>query len=93
MPDKYDSIVALLEELREYTREHFKHEEEYMQSIGYKKMFSQVVEHNQFLEKIDAVDLEHMDMNQTDVLMALLNFLVEWLTKHILEKDLLIMQA
>ena len=28
IPDKYDNIRDLLEELREYTKEHFKHEEE-----------------------------------------------------------------
>ena len=35
MPDKYDNIRRLLDELREYTKTHFEHEEEYMESIGY----------------------------------------------------------
>lgn len=35
--DKYDDIVAILTELRDYTQYHFQTEEEYMLSIGYKK--------------------------------------------------------
>ena len=34
IPDKYDNIRDLLEELREYTKEHFKHEEEYMEKMN-----------------------------------------------------------
>ena len=36
IPDKYDQIQNLLNELKDYTAMHFAHEEEYMQSIGYK---------------------------------------------------------
>lgn len=39
IPDKYDQIQNLLDELKDYTAMHFSHEEEYMQSIGYKKLF------------------------------------------------------
>jgi hemerythrin len=37
IPDKYDYIMKLIEELKDYTKYHFQHEEEYMNSIGYKK--------------------------------------------------------
>ena len=34
--DKYDRIVEIIEELKQYALYHFKSEEEYMKSIGYK---------------------------------------------------------
>jgi len=37
IPDKYDHIMNLVNELKDYTQYHFKHEEEYMESIGYKR--------------------------------------------------------
>ena len=44
--DKYDEIRSILEELRDYTDTHFAHEEAYMESIGYKNMFMQEVQHD-----------------------------------------------
>ena len=40
-PDKYDKIDAILEKLRDYTVKHFTDEEAYMESIQYKKIFTQ----------------------------------------------------
>ncbi|MFR8936326.1 MAG: bacteriohemerythrin [Agathobacter rectalis] len=37
-PDKYDRIDMILEELRDYTAKHFNDEEQYMESINYKKI-------------------------------------------------------
>lgn len=88
--DKYDKIVAIIEELREYTVNHFRDEEEYMESINYKKMFTQKMEHAQFIKKIDEVDFNKLDHDQEQYLMDLLTFISKWLTGHILEKDKLI---
>ena len=40
-PDKYDRIDIILENLRNYTVKHFSDEEQYMESINYKKIFTQ----------------------------------------------------
>ena len=40
IPDKYDYILKVVHDLKDYTKYHFHHEEEYMESIGYKKMLS-----------------------------------------------------
>lgn len=90
--DKYDKIVHIIEELKEYTIFHFKSEEEYMQSINYKRLFSQKVEHAEFIKKIEAIDLRHLDENQDEGLVKILNFLNDWLTEHILKTDKLIGQ-
>ena len=52
-PDKYDKINLILEKLRDYTKKHFADEEAYMESIHYKKIFTQKVQHQQFIEKLD----------------------------------------
>ncbi|MDT8718699.1 hemerythrin family protein [Clostridium sp. 19966] len=89
-PDKYDDIVSIVYELREYAQIHFKNEEEYMKSINYKKLFTQVIDHQEFMNKVNSIDFNKLDHNQDEYLMNLLEFVAKWLTDHIIEKDLLI---
>lgn len=88
--DKYDYILVVIKELKEYTQYHFSHEEDYMKSINYKKLLSHMVEHREFIEKLDNFDLESIDKNQQQTLFQLLEFLSDWLIHHICEKDKLI---
>ncbi len=90
IPDKYDYILSVLQELKDYTRYHFQHEEEYMISIGYKRLLSQKVDHADFIEKMDAFDTEHIDEDQRASLLELVDFLNDWLVGHIFMKDKLI---
>jgi len=90
IPDKYDYIVEILDELKDYTVTHFQHEEEYMMSIRYKKLISQKAEHDEFIEKISSFDLTNLDENQKDAIIEILDFLADWLIHHILESDKLI---
>lgn len=85
--DKYDEIVMILEELKEYAVYHFKSEEEYMEKVGYRKLFSHKVEHEDFIAKVTSVDLKKVDENQEKYLLDILNFIVEWTANHILRKD------
>lgn len=90
--DKYDRIVEILNELKEYTIFHFKSEEEYMESINYKRMFTQKIEHDRFIKSLEEIDLTHVDQNQDESLVKMLEFLNQWLTEHILKNDKLIGQ-
>ncbi|MBR0357755.1 MAG: hemerythrin family protein [Selenomonadaceae bacterium] len=85
--DKYDAIVAVLEELRDYTKYHFNHEEEYMKSINYPKRFSQLHQHTQFISKLESYNLKEIDVNQQEGLMEILDFLALWLQSHIKGMD------
>lgn len=85
--DKYDAIVAVLEELRDYTKYHFNHEEEYMKSINYPKRFSQLHQHTQFISKLDSYNLKEIDVNQQEGLLEILDFLALWLQSHIKGMD------
>jgi len=93
IPDKYDYIVDVIEELKDYTKYHFQHEEEYMNSKGYKRLLSQKVAHADFIEKLDGFDTNNLDENQKDALLDLLNFLNTWLVEHIFKKDKLIVEG
>ena len=85
--DKYDAIVAVLEELRDYTKYHFNHEEEYMKSINYSKRFSQLHQHTQFINKLESYNLKEIDVNQQEGLLEILDFLALWLQGHIKGMD------
>lgn len=88
--DKYDQIMHLLEQLKDYTEFHFNDEEELMDRIGYPDINSQKKAHSAFIEKlvnIDIHDLDAMDDNQQQYLLDLVNFLVTWLSNHILGAD------
>ena len=61
IPDKYDYIVEILNELKDYAAFHFRHEEEYMISIRYKRLISQKASHDEFIEKINSYDLSEID--------------------------------
>lgn len=88
--DKYDKMVELLNELKDYAVYHFKEEEEYMKSINYKRMFTQKIEHDNFIKKLNDIDIRKIDENQDGYILSILGFLNSWLVEHILEKDLLI---
>ena len=88
--DKYDKIIAIIEELSNYTVIHFRDEEAYMESINYKRLFSQKIDHADFIKKVGDVDLHKIDENQDEYIMGILNFLAKWLVDHIIDKDLLI---
>ena len=85
--DKYDAIVAVLEELRDYTKYHFNHEEEYMKSINYSKRFSQLHQHTQFINKLNSYNLKEIDVNQQEGILEILDFLAVWLQGHIKGMD------
>lgn len=65
--DKYDEIVRLLDELREYTKFHFEDEEAYMQKINSPMLEAQKRAHQAFVDKLMSIDLdklEEIDDNQ-----------------------------
>ena len=90
--DKYNQILEVLGELKEYTVYHFKSEEEYMTKIGYKKRFSHAIEHSAFIEKLNSVDLSEIDESQDKYLGELLGFITDWVVNHIMTTDRLYAQ-
>ena len=87
MADKYDQIVAIMTELRDYTKTHFAHEEEFMESIHYQHIWSERHQHMTFIKKLDEVDLEQVDHGQQEYITEVLDFLAKWLQGHIKGAD------
>ncbi len=85
--DKYDQVRQILGELRDYTIKHFEHEEAYMESIHYKKMFTQKMQHNAFREKLEDWNLDCIDETSDGMIDEILEYLTNWLVNHILETD------
>lgn len=88
--DKYDEIMRLLAELRQYTEFHFSDEEALMEQISYPGFEAQKRAHSAFVERLVEIDLSElgsMDDNQQEYLINLIDFLLAWLSNHILGSD------
>lgn len=83
----YDNIIQILNELKEYTKEHFADEEEYMEAIHYDGLSAQKRAHEAFIDKLENIDLNQIDQNPQEYLQELLEFLLGWLINHILYTD------
>ena len=90
--DKYDNIKDLLQKLTDYAEQHFADEEAYMESIHYKRLFTQKIQHQEFINSLSKYDLDEIDrMENKDVVISeLLTFVTDWLISHILNVDTLI---
>ena len=87
--DKYDNIRDLLQKLMDYAKKHFADEEAYMESIQYKKIFTQKIQHQAFVDELEKYDLEEIDQmeDQEAVIGKMLTFVTDWLVEHILHLD------
>ena len=85
--DKYDRIVELIDELREYTKTHFANEEAFMETIEFQHIWSERHAHRSFVKKLEEVDLGTIDESQNDYILEVLDFLAKWLTLHIKGAD------
>ena len=85
--DKYDAIIDIVEELKDYTVKHFQDEERYMKSINYEGLAVQQSVHQSFVKKIEEINFEDMDKNQQEYINVLVDFLANWLINHIMKMD------
>lgn len=83
----YDKITEILDELKDYTKEHFGDEEEYMESIHYEGLAAQKRAHESFIDKLENIDLNAVEEDPQEYLQELLEFLLGWLINHILYTD------
>lgn len=88
--DKQEKIIYALEELKNYTILHFSTEEQYMLSINYPYYSVQKAEHDAFIVKLQELNFPDLIGNQDLQLHELLKWTISWISKHILEKDMLI---
>ncbi|MQN02362.1 MAG: hemerythrin [Lachnospiraceae bacterium] len=85
--DRFDEIVELIGELRDYTKFHFSDEEKYMAEHNYPGLDAQRKAHQGFVDYLEKIDLEEVDEDQEAYLTDLLAYLLKWLSGHILGMD------
>lgn len=86
--DKYNKILNLVEELKDYTVFHFKTEEEILLNAKYKKFFSHKIEHDDFIKKFNDIDLKKVDNGQDEYIKETFDFVLDWIVNHILKTDM-----
>lgn len=87
---KCADIRKILVGIKEYTLQHFEDEEAYMKSKGYRDVEAHRKMHDAFALKVDEFE-EHVNRlnigTQDGLILELLDYLVDWLEKHICEED------
>jgi len=77
-----ENIGQIVDELVQYTKYHFGEEEKLMRIHKYPEIKQQEISHKEFVSKIQATT-EKIKSGQAVVSVDLLNFLKDWLVKHI----------
>lgn len=85
--DHYDGIVALINELKDYTVYHFNYEEECMQKANFSQIEEHKMEHQRFIDKLNETEAKDIDMNQKQVLLDMIEFIINWVSGHIVATD------
>ncbi len=75
-------ISTIIDELVSYADYHFEAEEKYMAKIGYKDIDNHIQMHRYFTQK--TFEMRQLKDNNTE---DLINFLGDWLRRHVMEED------
>lgn len=81
-----DVIREVVGQLAIYTRTHFLQEEVAMRQTGYPALASHQEQHNKLMADVEKYKTE-LDEGRKPNLVALLNFLQNWLVQHIQKSD------
>lgn len=81
-------LLELIGELEDYTRIHFLEEEKLMKSLNFLDYEDHIMEHRKFEQKVRELKKHHTDGMDKEVGTEAFLFLRDWLSSHILIKDL-----
>ena len=84
--DKSEEVSEILNQLRNYTIEHFSKEEQIMQEKGYPDLTSHAMEHEYLRRKMRQID--DLDIHNQDTIIKLVSFVSDWIYQHILISDM-----
>ena len=85
--DKYDDIMYILGELKDYTIYHFDFEENLLKSSGVEFTDSHAQQHTFFIDKLMETTTLDIDTQQGQVLNDIFEFLTDWIVSHIMNTD------
>jgi hemerythrin len=86
--DRFDEIMAILDELSEYVKYHFEFEEKLMEECQYSNLAPHKMEHYFFMKKINKEKERDIDSSQKETLLRLVKFVADWIMQHILKEDM-----
>jgi hemerythrin-like metal-binding protein len=79
-------LQNVLHELLLYTEKHFTGEEAIMRNAGYPQLQGQIEQHRRFTDKIKEVSAKYK-CGGIGMTVDVLDFLIDWLAKHIVGMD------
>ncbi len=79
-------VQGVLQQLMNYTRQHFASEEAAMRSVGFPGLASHIAEHRELTAKVEKFSAEY-SKGDTSITIDVLYFLRDWLDHHILTTD------
>lgn len=80
-------IIRVVDDLVEYTREHFAYEERMIQAAGYPHVAEHAKKHRAMVAQVQAFR-ERVGGTHATLPLQLMDFLKSWLTQHILSSDM-----
>jgi hemerythrin len=86
--DYLDEIMSILKKLREYTKYHLMYEEEHMKLNEYVHQHTHTIHHSHLTERIERIEDKVISSKQKETLMEMINFIYDWISKHILKEDM-----
>ena len=86
MGGKPDALQAVLDDLVAYTRHHFSYEEQLMEQARYPGLEEHKRKHRAMVAQVEGFTAE-ITSGKATVSLKLMNFLKDWLTRHIMETD------
>lgn len=86
--DKYDEIISLVQELKDYVRYHFQEEEKLLLEMKYNRYFAHHVHHQDFIEEMEKIDIYALDDHQKEELLKITSLVTSWLVEHVLVEDI-----
>jgi len=84
--EKSEEIREILNELRNYTIEHFFREEQFMAENRYPDLTSHAMEHNYLRRKLRQID--NLEIINQETIIKLVSFVSDWISQHILVTDM-----
>lgn len=86
--DHYDEIMGVIDGLAKYTVYHFAYEEKLMNDNAYTGFGEHKKQHDAFVDKINSIKSDDVDIKQEKVGMDLIVFIANWIERHILGSDM-----
>ena len=87
--DKFDEIMKIIQELKDYVVFHFAEEEKIIKEIGYKKFFTHCIYHHDFVIALREMKIDDIDEKQDEHIHKLLQMVNSWLVAHVTKEDVL----